>query len=107
MAGVVFDSTYLIDLFNPKLTGDRRAATECALLLAEAWDSKTQKAVTRTKFKFDWMIVACAASRDVQRIYTDDADIQRCASLRGVQTVRQTDLRVPPGSRQMRIPEAD
>jgi len=124
MAGVVFDSTFLIDLFNPRLHGDkraaldflvtelskartrilipspcltelliragtakdkyvqklgsssafdiipydRRAATECALLLEEAWDSKTQKAVSRTKFKFDWMIVACASSRNVQRI---------------------------------------
>ena len=119
MAGVAFDSTYLIDLFNPKIAGDkraaldhlikdlsksrtrilipspcltelliqagrardeyvqrlgnsisfevipfdRRAATECALLLADAWDTKTQRRVTHTKFKFDWMVVTCAASR--------------------------------------------
>lgn len=163
MAGVVFDSTYLIDLFNRKLSGDkrtaldalvaelskaktriliptpsltelliragtardqyvqklgnssvfevipydRRAATECALVLAEAWDSKSQKAVSRTKFKFDWMIVACAASRGVQRIYSDDADIGRCAVQRGIKTVKQSELHVPQESRQLRIPEAD
>jgi rRNA-processing protein FCF1 len=28
MAGVVFDSTFLIDLFNPKVTGDQRAALD-------------------------------------------------------------------------------
>ena len=123
MAGVAFDSTYLIDLFNPKIAGnrraaldhlvqglsksrtrilipspcltelliqagkardeyvqklgnsstfevipfDRRAATECALLLAEAWDSKTQRNITHTKFKFDWMIVACTASRGLNK----------------------------------------
>ena len=28
MAGVVFDSTYLIDLFNPRLHGDKRVALD-------------------------------------------------------------------------------
>lgn len=28
MAGVAFDSTYLIDLFNPKITGNKRAALD-------------------------------------------------------------------------------
>jgi len=53
---------------------DRRAATECALLLADAWDSKTQRDIARTKFKYDWMIVACAASRGVKEIYSDDKE---------------------------------
>jgi hypothetical protein len=163
MAGVVFDSTYLIDLFNPRLQGgrraaldflvaelsktrtrilipspcltellvragtardkylqqlqsssafevipyDRRAATECALLLEAAWDVKNQKAVSRTKFKFDWMIVACAASRNVQRIYSDDGDILRCATQVPIQTVKQADLPVPSSARQLRIPDTD
>lgn len=162
MAGVVFDSTFLIDLFNPRLHGDkrlaldflvtelskartrilipspcltelliragtakdkyvqklgsssafdiipydRRAATECALLLEAAWDNKTQKAITKTKFKFDWMIVACAASRNVQRIYSDDVDILRCATQVGIQTIKQSELSIPEESRQLRIPES-
>lgn len=159
MAGVVFDSSYLIDLFNSRLHGDkraaldhlieglskarlrvlipspsltellvragkardeyvrllgsgasfdivpfdRRAATECALLLESAWDSKRHKNVTRTKFKFDWMIVACAASRGVQRIYSDDADIRRYAAEIGLQTIAQSELSVPPESRQLKL----
>jgi rRNA-processing protein FCF1 len=163
MAGVVFDSTFLIDLFNPKIAGDqraaldhlvqglskarvrilipspcltelliragkardeyvqrlnntssfeviaydRRAATECAILLEEAWDKKSQRDITRTKFKFDWMIVACASSRNVQKIYSDDDDIARCSAQIGIQTLTQKKLVVPAESRQMRIPDAD
>ena len=163
MSGVVFDSTYLIDLFIPRLQGDkrvaldflvaelsktrgriqipspcltellvragsardkyvqqlgsssafevisydRRAATECALLLDAAWDSKTQKNITKTKFKFDWMIVACAASRNVQRIYSDDVDILRCAAQVGIKTIKQADLPIPAELRQLRIPDSD
>lgn len=163
MANVAFDSTYLIDLFNPKLAGDqraaldhlihdlskarvrilipspcltelliragkardqyvqrlgnassfevipfdRRAATECALLLEDAWDSKSQRDITRTKFKFDWMIVACAASRGVQKIYTDDDDILRCAAQVGIQAIAQKNLMVPSESRQLRIPDSE
>ena len=163
MAGVVFDSTYLIDLFNPRLHGDkrvaldflvselsktrvriqipspcltelliragtardkyvqllggsnafdviafdRRAATECALLLEAAWDSKTQKGITKTKFKYDWMIVACASSRGVQRIYSDDVDILRCATEVGIKTIKQSELSIPAESRQLRIPDSE
>ena len=163
MAGVVFDSTYLIDLFNPRLQPDkraaldflvaelsksrvriqipspcltelltragtardkyvqllggsnafdviafdRRAATECALLLEAAWDSKTQKGITKTKFKYDWMIVACASSRGVQRIYSDDVDILRCATEVGIKTIKQSELSIPAESRQLRIPESE
>lgn len=163
MAPVVFDSTYLIDLFNPKLKGDkraaldtliaefsrtktsilipapsltemlihadkardeyvqklngntafavipfdRRAATECSFLLADAWDKKVQKGVTRTKFKFDWMIVACAASRNIKLIYSDDADIARCAEQRDIKVIMQNTLKVPEESRQGRIPGVD
>lgn len=165
MASVVFDSTFLIDLFNPKLHGekraaldflisdlskartrilipapcltelliraasardkyleklastsafdvipyDRRAATECALLLEMAWDSKSQRAVTHTKFKFDWMIVACAVSRNADRIYSDDGDIARCAAQVQVKirTIKQSELPVPTDSRQLRLPETD
>jgi rRNA-processing protein FCF1 len=159
MSGVVFDSTFLIDLFNSKLAGDkraaldhlvknlsssrvrilipspcltelliragrardeyvqrlsntssfeviafdRRAATECAILLEEAWDKKLQRDITLTKFKYDWMIVACAASRNVTKIFSDDGDIARCASAKGIQTLTQKELPIPPESRQMQF----
>jgi predicted nucleic acid-binding protein len=161
MPGVAFDSTILIDVLNPKLTGDRRAAldelvqvlgkararilvpapcftelliragkakdeysrllgngtafeiipfdlraaTECALLLERAWDKSSKRAVTRTKFKFDWMIVACAVSRNADRIYSDDADIRRLASEVGLKVVSQNELPVPSASRQLNLPE--
>jgi rRNA-processing protein FCF1 len=156
---VVLDSTFLIDIFNPKISGDqrigldllisqlsktktkalipapcltellihadkasaayneklntnanfeiipfdRRAATECALLLAQAWDKKLHKGVTRTKFKYDWMIVACATSRSVETIYSDDADIANCAKIMGLRVIRQQDLLNPPKSPQGRL----
>jgi predicted nucleic acid-binding protein len=161
MSGVVFDSTFLIDLFNSKLAGDkraaldhlvkslsnsrvrilipspcltellvragkardeyvqllsntssfevisfdRRAAAECAILLEEVWDKKLQRDITRTKFKYDWMIVACAASRNATKIYSDDGDIARCAAKVRIQTVTQKELPIPLESRQMNIPE--
>jgi PIN domain len=86
---------------------DRRAATECALLLAEAWDTKTQRKITLTKFKYDWMIVACAASRGVQKIYSDDDDIVRCAAQVGIQAIAQKNLPVPSDSLQLRIPDSE
>ena len=163
MAGVVFDSTFLIDLFNPRLKGDkraaldhlisdlskarsriyvpspcltelliragkardqyvqqlgnsiafevipfdRRAATECALILSQAWDANSQRSVSRTKFKFDWMIVACAVSRNATQIYSDDGDIARCAAQVAMRVVKQSELPVPSESRQMRIPDAE
>jgi predicted nucleic acid-binding protein len=163
MAGIAFDSTYLIDLFNPKIAGkqraaldhlvqglsksrtrilipspcltellvragkardeyvqklgnsstfeiisfDRRAATECALLLAEVWDSKTKRGITLTKFKYDWMIVACAASRGVKEIYSDDEDIARCAAQVNIQTIAQKDLNAPQGSLPLPFAEPD
>jgi len=86
---------------------DRRAATECALILSQAWDANTQKSVSRTKFKFDWMIVACAASRNATQIYSDDGDIARCAAQVGMRAITESELPIPLDSRQMRIPEAE
>ena len=105
-----------VDEYVQKLNGntafavipfDRRAATECSFLLADAWDKKVQKGVTRTKFKFDWMIVACAASRNIKLIYSDDADIARCAEQRDIKVIMQNTLKVPEESRQGRIPGVD
>jgi predicted nucleic acid-binding protein len=154
---VVFDSTFLIDLFNPAVSGDqraalealvedlekassrilipapcltellvhagkagdpymkvlggtspfdvipfdKRAATECALLLKEAWGRKTSAKITKTKFKYDWMVVACAASRNITVIYSEDADIARAAVAARIRVVKQSDLVVPAKARQI------
>lgn len=156
---VVFDSSYLIDLFNPKLSGDkrlaldqliaelsraktrvlipapcitellvhagaaatdyndrlnrnaafevvpfdRRAATDCASLLADAWAKTQHRKVTHTKFKYDWMITACATSRGVKTIYSDDADIAACGKAVGIRVIPQADLLDPPDAEQPRL----
>lgn len=157
---VVFDSTILIDLFNPKVKGDQRAAldgllddlhqarstvlipapclaellvcadkagaayskafgnssafevipfdtraaTECAILLKQAWAATAAKKVSKTKFKYDWMIVACAASRNVTVIYSDDSDIVRAASTANIRVIGQSELEVPEKTRQLDLP---
>ncbi|MBC7485012.1 MAG: PIN domain-containing protein [Rhizobacter sp.] len=157
---VVFDASVLIDLFNKKLSGDRRsrldhlvaslakqrtkvlipspalaeflvkagkakegylneirrhgsfviepfdqrAAIECALLLAEAWARSQKGKVTHTKFKFDWQIVAIAASRNATAIYSDDPDISRAASRVNISVHRTDDLPIPSSALQRAIP---
>ncbi|MEW9622898.1 type II toxin-antitoxin system VapC family toxin [Rhodanobacter geophilus] len=151
---VAFDANILIDLFNPRIKGDRRAkldglleqyartkiiiptpslteylvragkardellaklsasrsfsiepfdqraATECALLLADHWDDTTRKQITRTKFKFDWQIAAIALSRNVTRIYSDDADLQRIGKALSLDVKGIDDLPIPDSARQ-------
>ena len=82
---------------------DRRAATECALSLSANWTSKNQRAVSKTKFKFDWMIVACAASRNVETIYSDDADIKRIATSLKIRVIQTGDLTLSDSERQIGI----
>ena len=155
---VAFDANILIDLFNPRIKGDRRAkldglldqhakakiiiptpslteylvragkardellaklstsrsfsiepfdqraATECALLLADHWDTSKRKHVTRTKFKFDWQIVAIALSRNVTRIYSDDADLHRIAQPLALDVKGIDELPIPDSARQTKMP---
>lgn len=73
MAKLSSNRSFVIEPF------DQRAATECALMLAETWDKTERGMVSRTKFKFDWQIVAIALTRNVSTIYSDDDDIHRIA----------------------------
>ena len=156
---VVFDASILIDLFNKKLTGDRRArldhlieslkkqrtkvliptpalaellvkagkarerylteltngssfsiesfdqraAIECALLVEDAWARGQKGKVTHTKFKFDWQIVAIAASRNATAIYSDDPDISNAAARVRIPVHRTESLPIPSSSRQRTI----
>lgn len=155
---VAFDANVLIDLFNPRIKGDRRAklaglleqhsktkiiiptpslteylvragkardelmarlttsrsfsiepfdqraATECALLLAEHWGSDSRKKVTKTKFKFDWQIVAIALSRNVTHIYSDDEDLHRIGKKLALAVTGIDALPIPESKRQTRLP---
>lgn len=82
---------------------DRRAAIECALLLSEAWTRAQQGSVTRTKIKFDWQIVAIAASRRATTIYSDDPDLLRAASRVSIPVVPTRELPLPPETAQTRL----
>lgn len=83
---------------------DKRAALECALQLEEAWTRGQQSKVTHTKFKFDWQIVAIAASRNVTAIYSDDADVARAASRIGIPVYDTNSLPLPASALQSGLP---
>ena len=160
---VLFDASVLIDLFNQRLTGDRRArldhlvaslqrlrtsvlvptpaltefliragrareaylqafdrhplfrieafdqraALECALQLDEAWTRGQQAKVGHTKFKFDWQIVAIAASRNATAIYSDDADISKAAARVGIPVHATASLPLPGSALQSGLPFDD
>lgn len=153
---VAFDAMVLIDFFNPKIKGDRRAkldelvatleksrtkiviptpaltevmvrsgkareeiynilsrksafeiapfdvkaAMECSLLLEEAWSATEKRGVSKTKFKFDWQIVAIAATRRVTTIYSDDTDVVKAAARTGMRVIRIDDLALPASAAQ-------
>lgn len=153
---VAFDASILIDLFNPRLSGDRRikldhlieelqkkrtkiliptpaltelmvragkargeihqrlsgksafqitpfdsrAAMECALLLEEALDASGKRQIPKSKIKFDWQIVAIAASHDATVIYSDDGDIARYGKRASLSVIKTDDLPLPTSALQ-------
>lgn len=82
---------------------DQKAATECALLLAEAWDKGTRAKVSKTKFKFDWQIIAIALSRNATAIYSDDDDIHRAGKAVNLKVVAIDGLPLPDSARQRKL----
>ncbi|MES2885013.1 MAG: PIN domain-containing protein [Pseudomonadota bacterium] len=154
---VVFDANILIDLFNPRIKGDKRAkldglvaqhsktkiliptpslteyltragkardevmaklgasrhfviepfdqraATECALLLDEHWDGKARGNISRTKFKFDWQIMAIALSRNATVIYSDDGDLHRIGKGLAIKVISVEQLPIPDSARQHKM----
>lgn len=89
---------FRVESFDPK------AAMECALLLAEAWSKAEQRRVTHTKVKFDWQIVAIAASRNASAIYSDDPDLKRAAARVRIPVHTTDSLHLPENTRQQSIP---
>jgi predicted nucleic acid-binding protein len=82
---------------------DSRAAMECSILLDAAWSKSEQRKISHSKFKFDWQIVAIAASRSATAIYSDDSDIERAARLASIPVYKTSDLPLPESARQGEI----
>jgi hypothetical protein len=76
---------------------------ECSFLLEEAWTAAEKRKITRTKFKFDWQIVAIASSRRAAVIYSDDPDIANAAARINMQVVRIDDLPLPASAKQGKL----
>ena len=72
-------------------------------MLEEAWSSAEKRAVTKTNFKFDWQIVAIAATRRVTEIYSDDGDVAKAATRAGIRVVRIDDLALPASASQAKL----
>ncbi len=79
---------------------DSRAAMECALLLDEALNAGERRQLTKTKFKFDWQIIAIAASHDATVIYSDDVDIARYGKRANLSVIKTDDLPLPTSALQ-------
>lgn len=82
---------------------DIKAAMECSLLLEDAWSASEKRTITKTKFKFDWQIVAIAATRQVTAIYSDDSDISKAAAKAKIQVFRIDDLQLPASAKQAKL----
>lgn len=79
---------------------DSRAAMECALLLEEALDAAGKRQLTWSKVKFDWQIVAIAASHNATVIYSDDGDIARYGKRANIDVIKTDDLPLPASALQ-------
>ena len=82
---------------------DSRAAMECALLLEDALNAGEKRQLTKTKFKFDWQIVAIAASHAATVIYSDDGDIARYGKRAHLGVIKTDDLPLPASASQGKL----
>ncbi|MBC7381313.1 MAG: PIN domain-containing protein [Burkholderiaceae bacterium] len=80
-----------------------RAAMECSILLTEVFSKQQQKAIGKTKLKFDWMIVATAKAMNATCMYTCDGDIKRACERISFPYVMINTLALPPESPQGKL----
>ena len=83
-------STFKVEPFS------NRAAIECAIILEGIFTSKQKKEISKTKMKFDWMIVATAKAVNASTIYTTDADIVRACTHAKLDCSHVDDIIIPP-----------
>lgn len=78
---------------------DERSAIECAAQLADArkrGDKKAGATAPWAKVKFDRQIVAIAVVNGVERIYSNDEDIEKYAKASGLRVTKLWELPLPP-----------
>ncbi len=73
-----------------------RAAIECAILLDGVFSKKQKTSVTRTKLKFDWMIIAIAKTLAPRLVYSHDDDIVKACKHAGLASVCVSRIVIPP-----------
>lgn len=74
----------------------KRASVECAILLETIFQAKQKREITKTKLKFDWMIVAIAKMLSPQCVYTCDEDIVKGCTRAGLNSVNINNIEIPP-----------
>jgi len=74
----------------------KRASLECAILLNEVFTKKEKSNVSRTKIKFDWMIVAIAKAGNSSCLYSIDGDIDRACRHAGIRCELVDNIVIPP-----------
>jgi predicted nucleic acid-binding protein len=79
---------------------DKKAATECALILADVLSKREKSGISKAKFKFDWQIVATAITNNADIIYSEDGDIERYAKYAKIRFVRPSSLPIPESAKQ-------
>ena len=82
-------SNFFIEPFS------KRAAVECAILLADVYSKKEQRGISKTKIKYDWMIVSIAKAINATCMYTSDGDIKRACERIGMQYVMIDSIALP------------
>ena len=84
---------------------DQRAAVEAAIQIRNALkqgDKRQGVSATWAKVKFDRQIVAIAKVEGVQKIYSDDEDVEKYGKALGIDVGRLESLAVPP-PRQLKL----
>jgi predicted nucleic acid-binding protein len=76
----------------------KKASLECAIILDGVFSKKEKSNISRTKIKFDWMIVAIAKAANSTCVYSIDDDIQRACRHAGIRCELVGDIVIPkPG----------
>jgi predicted nucleic acid-binding protein len=73
----------------------KRASVECAILLEAIFQAKQKRDITKTKLKFDWMIVAIAKTLSPQCVYACDEDIVKGCMIAGLKSVNIDKMQIP------------
>jgi hypothetical protein len=87
----------------------KRAAIECAELIAKAWGTGGKKNFNSpwAKVKFDHQIVAIAKLCGADVVYSDDGDVKSLCARENIKCLGTEDMPVPPAKAQSELPLDD